>query len=177
MCLCPAPPGLAGCVCEMMPNSRRNVGVSVCLSGAAIRGGRGGAARLSYRVCSSARPSARPPAGLGHAGCCRWGMCLSLLPWLVGTHPDPLYPGNRYGLVRGTQNSWQWIPWIRAQALGPRPKVSMEFMEINGIYAIPWIPWNPWTSWTSMASMDSIDFMDFNGIHGDPLIPCISWNP
>ena len=32
------------------------VGVSVCLSGAAVRGGRGGAARLSYRVCSSARP-------------------------------------------------------------------------------------------------------------------------
>ena len=67
------------------------VGVSVCLSGAAIRGGRGGAARLSYRVCSPARPPARPPAGLGHAGCYRWGMCLSLLPWLVETHPDPLY--------------------------------------------------------------------------------------
>ena len=66
----------------------------VCLSGAVIRGGRGGAACLSYRVCSSARPSARPPAGLGHAGCCRWGMCLSLLPWLVGTHPDPLYHGS-----------------------------------------------------------------------------------
>ena len=54
--------------------------VSVCLSGAAVRGGRGGAACLSYRVCSSARPSARPPAGLGHAGCRRRGICLSLLP-------------------------------------------------------------------------------------------------
>ena len=26
--------------------------------------------------------------------CRRWGMCLSLLLWLVGTHPDPLYQGS-----------------------------------------------------------------------------------
>ena len=59
---------------------RINDEAAVCLSGAAVRGGRGGAARLSYRVCSSARPPARPPVGLGNAGCCRWGICLSLLP-------------------------------------------------------------------------------------------------